>query len=144
MKKFIILLIVTFFIGVIPSLLVGNDVTGLILPKFYPPKILFPIMWSILYLLMTISVYLATKNSDDAYKIYFIQLIVNAFWTVIFFGLKLRLLAFLWIIFLFILVIIMIKKFYKENKNAGLLQIPYIIWLLIAMYLNLSIYLLNM
>lgn len=144
MKKFIILLIVTFFIGVIPSLLVGNDVTGLILPKFYPPKILFPIMWSILYLLMTISVYLATKNSDDAYKIYFIQLIVNAFWTVIFFGLKLRLLAFLWIIFLFILVIIMIKKFYKENKNAGLLQIPYIIWLLIAMDLNLSIYLLNM
>ena len=144
MKKFIILLIVTFFIGVIPSLLVGNDVTGLILPKFYPPKILFPIMWSILYLLMTISVYLATKNSDDAYKIYFIQLIVNAFWTVIFFGLKLRLLAFLWIIFLFILVIIMIKKFYKENKNAGLLQIPYIIWLLIAMYLNISIYLLNM
>lgn len=144
MKKFIILLIVTFFIGVIPSLLVGNDVTGLILPKFYPPKILFPIMWSMLYLLMTISVYLATKNSDDAYKIYFIQLIVNAFWTVIFFGLKLRLLAFLWIIFLFILVIIMIKKFYKENKNAGLLQIPYIIWLLIAMYLNLSIYLLNM
>lgn len=144
MKKFIILLIVTFFIGVIPSLLVGNDVTGLILPKFYPPKILFPIIWSILYLLMTISVYLATKNSDDAYKIYFIQLIVNAFWTVIFFGLKLRLLAFLWIIFLFILVIIMIKKFYKENKNAGLLQIPYIIWLLIAMYLNLSIYLLNM
>lgn len=144
MKKFIILLIVTFFIGVIPSILVGNDVTGLILPKFYPPKILFPIMWSILYLLMTISVYLATKNSDDAYKIYFIQLIVNAFWTVIFFGLKLRLLAFLWIIFLFILVIIMIKKFYKENKNAGLLQIPYIIWLLIAMYLNLSIYLLNM
>ncbi len=144
MKKFIILLIVTFFIGVIPSLLVGNDVTGLILPKFYPPKILFPIMWSLLYLLMTISVYLATKNNDDAYKIYFIQLIVNAFWTVIFFGLKLRLLAFLWIIFLFILVIIMIKKFYKENKNAGLLQIPYIIWLLIAMYLNLSIYLLNM
>ena len=144
MKKFIILLIVTFFIGVIPSILVGNDVTGLILPKFYPPKILFPIMWSILYLLMTISVYLATKNSDDAYKIYFIQLIVNAFWTVIFFGLKLRLLAFLWIIFLFILVIIMIKKFYKENKNAGLLHIPYIIWLLIAMYLNLSIYLLNM
>lgn len=144
MKKFIILLIVTFFIGVIPSLLVGNDVTGLILPKFYPPKILFPIIWSILYLLMTISVYLATKNSDDAYKIYFIQLIVNAFWTVIFFGLKLRLFAFLWIIFLFILVIIMIKKFYKENKNAGLLQIPYIIWLLIAMYLNLSIYLLNM
>ncbi len=144
MKKFIILLIVTFFIGVIPSLLVGNDVTGLILPKFYPPKILFPIIWSILYLLMTISVYLATKNSDDAYKIYFIQLIVNAFWTVIFFGLKLRLLAFIWIIFLFILVIIMIKKFYKENKTAGLLQIPYIIWLLIAMYLNLSIYLLNM
>jgi translocator protein len=144
MKKFIILLIVTFFIGVIPSLLVGNDVTGLILPRFYPPKILFPIMWSILYLLMTISVYLATKNSDDAYKIYFFQLIVNTFWTVIFFGLKLRLIAFIWIILLFILVIIMIKKFYKENKTAGLLQIPYIIWLLIAMYLNLSIYLLNM
>ncbi len=140
MKRFIILLILTFFIGVIPSLLVGNDVTGLVLPRFYPPNILFPIIWTILYLLMTISIYLVSKKE---YKIYFIQLIVNALWTVIFFRLGLRLFAFMWIIFLFILVMIMVKRFYREKKVAGFLQIPYVIWLLIAAYLNLAIYLLN-
>lgn len=144
MKKFILLLIATMVIGIVPSLFVNMDVKDLILPVFYPPKLAFPIVWTILFILMTISVYLATKDNDDNYVIYFAQLIVNMLWTFIFFGLRLRLFAFIWLILLYILVIIMMVKFYKTNKTSMYLLIPYIIWLTIAGYLNLSIYLLNM
>lgn len=143
MKKFIILLILTFAIGVIPSIFVGNDVSGLVKPLFFPPKIAFPIVWTIIYILMTISVYIVSKKDDDTYKIYFIQLFVNSLWTVIFFGLNFRLLAFLWLFLLLILVIIMTIKFYRMDKRAGYLLIPYVIWLFFAGYLNLAIYILN-
>ena len=75
--------------------------------------------------------------------IYYIQLAVNALWSILFFTLKWRLFSFFWIILLIILVIIMTNKFYKKNKVSGLLQIPYIIWLLFAAYLNLGVYILN-
>lgn len=75
--------------------------------------------------------------------IYYLQLFVNAMWSIIFFIFKWRFFAFLWIILLDILVIIMINKFYNKEKLAGLLQIPYLIWILFATYLNLAFYLLN-
>ena len=84
MKKFIILLIATFLIGVVPSLLTGSSVEGLTLPALYPQKIVFPIVWTILFILMTISIYLATKYDDMPYIVYFIQLLINACWTFIF------------------------------------------------------------
>ena len=96
---------------------------------------------------MAISLYIVseTKNLDieKSYLIYIAQLIVNSLWTLLFFGLKLRLFSFIWIILLIILVIIMIKNFYDKNKLAGLLQIPYLLWLIFAGYLNLMIYILN-
>ena len=111
------------------------------------PAITFPIVWSILYLIMGISLYMIRKSDDygktSAYKIYFAQLIVNSVWILIFFIFKMYVLSFIWIILLLILVIIMVVKFYKINKTAGLLNIPYIIWLLIASYLSLSIIILN-
>lgn len=143
MKKFIILLIATFLIGVVPSLLTGSSTLGLTLPQFYPPKIVFPIVWTILFILMTISIYLASKYDDMPYIIYFIQLLLNAGWTIIFFGLKLRLLAFIWLLILLLVVIYMTYSFFKYNKKSGYLLIPYVIWLLIAGYLNYAIYLLN-
>ena len=143
MKKFIILLIATFLIGVVPSLLTGSSTLGLTLPQFYPPKIVFPIVWTILFILMTISIYLASKYDDMPYIIYFIQLLLNAGWTIIFFGLKLRLLAFIWLLILLFVVIYMTYSFFKYNKKSGYLLIPYVIWLLIAGYLNYAIYLLN-
>ena len=75
--------------------------------------------------------------------IYYLQLFVNATWSIIFFTLKWRLFAFIWIILLDLLVIIMIIEFYKKNKIAGLIQIPYLLWVLFASYLNLAVYLLN-
>ena len=116
-------------------------------PPLSPSGIVFPIAWSILYLLMAISLYIVseTKSLDieKSYLIYIAQLIVNSLWTLLFFGLKLRLFSFIWIILLIILVIIMIKNFYDKNKLSGLLQIPYLLWLIFAGYLNLMIYILN-
>ena len=84
------------------------------------------------------------KLLDEKSKIiYYLQLFVNALWPIIFFTLKYRLFAFIWIILLDILVIIMIIAFYKKNKLSGILQIPYLVWTLFASYLNLYIYLLN-
>lgn len=143
MKKFIIILLATFLIGVVPSLITGSSTLGLVLPQFYPPKIVFPIVWTILFILMTISIYLASNYDDMPYIIYFIQLLLNAGWTIIFFGLKLRLFAFIWLLILLGVVIYMMISFFKYNKKSGYLLIPYVIWLLIAGYLNFAIYLLN-
>ncbi len=75
--------------------------------------------------------------------IYYIQLGVNALWSIIFFVFKWRLFSFIWIVLLVVLVILMIIRFYKIDKVAAYLQIPYLLWILFASYLNLGIYLLN-
>ncbi len=102
------------------------------------PSIIFPIVWSILYILMGISSYLVRDNRK-LMNIYTLNLIVNYIWPLIFFNLELRVLAFVWILLLFGIVVYMTYKFYKENKLAGYLQIPYILWLIFAIFLNLSI-----
>lgn len=143
MKIFIKIVLITFVIALIPSFLVGSSVDGLNKPFLYPPQILFPIVWSILYFLMSVSFYIVYKEDKSTSKIYFSQLIVNSLWTVIFFGLKLRLLALFWLVLIIILVIIMFIKFYKINRVSAYLLIPYLIWLFFAGYLNLAIYLIN-
>lgn len=119
-------------------------------PPLAPPGILFPIVWTILYTLMGISsAIIYTKGRDenipvnDALRIYAIQLAVNFFWSIIFFNLEAFLFAFLWILLLWILIIIMIKKFYEIDKTAAYLQIPYLLWVTFAAYLNFAIFLLN-
>lgn len=115
-------------------------------PILSPPSVVFPIVWTVLYILMGFSYgFLKTNNLNDSKSdsIYYFQLIVNLLWPIIFFVFKMRLFAFFWIIFLIILVINMIIKFYNKNIWSGLIQIPYLIWLLFATYLNLAIYLLN-
>ena len=92
---------------------------------------------------MSISLYLASKNTTSVYPIYIAQIIVNSLSTVIFFGLRLFTFGYLWIILLITLVIIMMYKFYKQNKISMYLLIPYLIWLFIALYLNIGIAVLN-
>ncbi len=143
-KSILIPLIVGGVIGLIISGSIDYD--SLQKPPLAPPSILFPIMWTILYILMGISYGILkdkTLVNKEINLIYYIQLFVNALWPIAFFVLKWRLFAFFWIILLAILIIIMIIKFYKKNKLSGLLQIPYLLWTLFATYLNLSIYLLN-
>lgn len=133
--------------GIVGFLISGYiDYNSLQMPPFAPPSFLFPIVWSILYILMGISYGILKSNNLVDSKInliYYSQLMVNLLWPIVFFVLKWRLFAFLWIILLVVLVVNMIIQFYNKNQLSGLLQIPYLLWLLFATYLNLGVYLLN-
>ncbi len=135
-------------IGAVVGLIISKtiDYNNLQKPLLSPPSIAFPIVWTILYILMGIS-YGILKDKELIDKstktIYYLQLVVNALWPIFFFTFKFRLFSFVWILLLDVLVTIMIINFYSKNKLAGLLQVPYLLWSLFASYLNLAIYLLN-
>lgn len=147
-KKYIKAILIPLIIGVVVGFITSRfiDYNTLKQPFLAPPAIAFPIVWTILYVLMGVSFGILDSNNlvdSDINWIYYIQLAVNALWSIFFFVLKWRLFSFFWIILLAILVFIMIVRFYNKNKIAGLLQIPYLLWTLFASYLNLSIYILN-
>lgn len=133
--------------GIVGLLISGSiDYETLEKPFLAPPNLAFPIVWTVLYILMGVSYGILISNSLVDARInfiYYLQLFFNALWPIAFFILKWRLFAFFWIIVLAILIAIMVVKFYDKNKVAGLLQIPYLLWTLFATYLNLFIYLLN-
>lgn len=148
LKTYVKSISIPVIVGILVSLIISGsiDYNSLEKPFLAPPSILFPIIWSILYILMGVSYGILKDNSltdSSINTIYYLQLFVNALWPIAFFILKWRLFAFIWIVLLAILVGIMIVRFYRKNKIAGLLQIPYLLWTLFATYLNLSIYLLN-
>lgn len=143
-KSIIVPLLIGGFVGLITSNYI--DYNNLVQPSFAPPSILFPIVWTILYALMGLSYGILKSNSLTTEKInviYYFQLFVNALWSIFFFVFKWRLFSFFWILLLIVLVILMIIEFYKKNKVAGLLQIPYLVWISFASFLNLAVYLLN-
>lgn len=119
-------------------------------PPFSPPSILFPIVWTVLYVLMGVSAArikqkgkLFVEKSADALNIYRLSLFVNFFWSIIFFNFKWFLLAFLWLLLLWTLVLATIVKYRRMSPLASLLQIPYLLWVTFAGYLNVMIFLLN-
>lgn len=116
-------------------------------PPLAPPGWLFPVVWTALYVLMGVSSYLiAVSGSEDrklALKIYGVQLVVNMLWTPVFFLLKWYLTAFVILVLLWYLVVMMILAFGGIRPLAAKLQIPYLLWITFAGYLNLGIYLLN-
>lgn len=148
-RKLLVSIIIPVFLGSIVGFItsVGNNYNDIVQPSFAPPGVVFPIMWTILYTLMGISSYIILEsNSYDkigALGIYILQLIVNLLWSFIFFSFKWYLISFFWILLLIILVVIMIRKFFNISKISAYLQIPYLIWLIFAAILNLSIYILN-
>ena len=137
-------------VGIFASLLTRNSMqTFSILnkPPLAPPAILFPIVWTVLYILMGVSSYLvATSPSPkkrEALMLYALQLFLNFIWSPIFFGLGNYVLAFLVLFVLLYVVFKMIRIFFRVDPTAALLQIPYLLWLTFAAYLNLSIIFLN-
>ena len=118
-------------------------------PPLSPPSAVFPVVWTTLFLLMGISAYLVTMKRSDRLKsfdlpaVYWIQLIVNFIWPLIFFNLSIYGIALAWLILLIILVIYMIFQFHDITPAAGWLQVPYLLWLIFAGYLNAGIWLLN-
>lgn len=119
----------------------------LVKPSFSPPNFVFGPVWTTLYALMGISLYLVwiskAKSKKYALKLFFFQLGLNALWSIIFFGLKNPGLAFLEIIVLWIAILLTIKAFSKISKNASYLLYPYIFWVSFATILNFSIWILN-
>lgn len=118
-------------------------------PPLTPPAITFPIVWTILYLLMGVSLYLtlgAEPMPDEkkrAYWLFGIQLALNLLWTALFFGFSLHLIAFIELIALLGISIAMTVVMLRLRASAGFLQMPYLIWLIYAGYLNMGITLLN-
>ena len=136
-------LLITFLIGSLFSVFtIDNSYYKMLIKPIEIPPIVFPIVWSILYILSSISIYIV-RYSKEANKIYLLQIITNSLWTLFFFGFKLINFSFIWCLLLLIIVSIMTYYFYKLNKVSGFLNIPYILWLIFASYLNLSILILN-
>ena len=156
-KRFLISILIPLLVGYssskiseyIAGLNTSTYYTQLIKPGFAPPGFIFPIVWTILYTLMGISSYLIMKEGYDLYKTkdamfyYWLQLALNFIWSILFFGLDLRFASLVTIVILIIVLCVMIYKFYKINKAAGLINLPYLIWLLYALLLNYFIWIIN-
>ncbi len=140
-------------VGVVSALLTRNNMdiyTQVKNPPLSPPSILFPIVWTILYILMGISAAMVftTKSAalterKDALHVYGLSLFFNFFWSIIFFNLRAYFFSFIWLIALLFLIILTIIRYSKINRTAAYLQIPYALWVTFAGYLNAGIWLLN-
>lgn len=128
----------------------GSEVFSqtVIQPPLSPPAILFPIVWTILYALMGIgaaqvSLTPSSPERSRSLNLVVIQLVVNFFWSLIFFNAQAYGFAFLWLLLLWVLVLLMILAFRKVDPLAALLQIPYLLWLTFAAYLSFGVWYLN-
>lgn len=148
----IISILIAQSVGVIGSFFTASSVRTwfetLVKPAWNPPSWIFGPVWIMLYTLMGIAAYLVWRKKDAprarlALSFYGIQLIFNALWSILFFGLKNPGLAFVEIIVLLVLIIITTVQFWKINKWAGIIMIPYLAWVSFATFLNYTIWQLN-
>lgn len=118
----------------------------LLKPPLSPPGWLFPVVWTILFLLMGYAAYRVKRSgkpAGDALEVYYLQLFFNFLWSIFFFNLDAYLLAFLWLAALWVLVFLTLRRFLRMDRIAGLLLIPYLLWVTFAGYLNFFIWVLN-
>lgn len=149
-KSLLVNIAIPLLVGGISSLITMDgfrQYTEINQPPLSPPSAVFPVVWTILYILMGISSYLVYEKKDadnkNALTLYAIQLAINFIWPIFFFGFNAYLFSFIILIVLWIFVLLTIISFYKINKTAALLMTPYLIWLTFAGYLNLGVYILN-
>ena len=151
-KLLILCIAIPLAVGGVAALLTGGGMDvfeSVNQPPLSPPAWLFPVVWTILYTLMGISSYLILTSGaekeevQNTLSIYAYQLTVNFLWPTFFFNFRWFFFSFLWLLLLIFLVAAMIREFYKISKPAAYLNIPYLIWLLFAGYLNFTIWWLN-
>ncbi len=150
-KTYVVSLAIALITGGVSALLtnMGMDNYRLVeKPALTPPEIVFPIVWTVLFILMGISaarVWLAPDSQDKAQglRLYFLQLAANFVWSILFFNLQAYGFSFVWLIFLWLLILVMIVSFSKSDKLAAYLQIPYLLWVTFAGYLNFMVWMLN-
>lgn len=152
-KPYIISILIALAVGGLSALATSgsmdiyNEITK---PPLSPPSVLFPIVWSVLFILMGISsagVYTELKKQENfssvPLTVYAVSLGINFLWSIIFFNLRAFFFAFVWLILLLAVILTMIIEFYKVRPWTAYLQIPYFLWGLFALYLNIAIYILN-
>ena len=151
-RSLIVCLVIPLAVGGASALLSGGgmrEFDQMNKPPLSPPGWLFPVVWTILYLLMGFASWLVLISDQpkaqikSALKVYGLQLAVNFFWSIIFFSLQRYLLAFFWLLLLWVLIIVTMVRFYRIRELAGELLLPYFLWVTFAGYLNFAIYLLN-
>jgi len=145
-KALFISIAVSLGTGIVSALLTMGgmrEYANLYQPPLAPPGWLFPIVWTILYILMGIAAWLVWESEGEGRKLalslYGIQLILNAIWSIFFFGMDAYFLAFVDLVLLWFFLYLTIREFGKVNKTAGILLLPYIAWVTFAGYLNLAI-----
>ena len=150
-KKLLLCLAIPLAVGGLGALLSGgmSDYGAMVKPPLSPPGWVFPVVWSILYLLMGYASYrIYTSGKDElavrkALTIYVIQLGLNFLWSILFFGFDWYLGAFILLIGLWVAIYITMKRFSELDEKAGDLLLPYLLWVTFAAYLNLGVFLLN-
>ena len=149
-KKLLICIAIPLAIGLLAGVLTRGGMEEFISvqqPPLSPPAWLFPIAWTILYTLMGLSSYFILESTEEgkekALNIYWYQLLVNFLWPIFFFLFQWYLFSFLWLLLLWYLVAKMILEFGRISTLAAFLNVPYLLWLSFAGYLNLGIWLLN-
>ncbi|MBQ8351579.1 MAG: tryptophan-rich sensory protein [Clostridia bacterium] len=152
-KPYVISIAIALGVGGLSALLTRNSMqiyADIVQPPLAPPPILFPIVWTVLFILMGVSAAIVYVNrrrdlpaAQSALTFYAMSLIVNFTWSLIFFRFRAFLFAFLWLLFLLYLIIRTILGYRKISRVAAYLQIPYAVWVSFAGYLNLAIWFLN-
>lgn len=152
LKKLLASIVIPLGIGGLATLITKDDMDiykEIVKPPLSPPGALFPIVWTILYILMGVSLYFIWTNRDSSKDktkpviLFAAQLLLNFIWIPVFFSAKQFTVAVFILVALLVTLICMTVSFYKIDKRAALLQIPYIIWLCIAFYLNVGVAVLN-
>ncbi len=148
---FLICLIIPLIAGFIGSAATVNSITtwyvGLNKPIFSPPNWLFAPVWTTLYIMMGVSLFLITQKQKPLFskpvKIFLLHLVINSLWSIVFFGMKSPGLAYIVIIILWCMIFYLARIFYKIDKKASYLLFPYLAWVTFASFLNLSVWYLN-
>lgn len=149
-KRLLLCLAIPLGVGALAGILTKDSMMQFSLlnkPPLSPPGWLFPVVWTVLFLLMGYASYLVSR-SDSVQKrpaliLYAIQLIVNFFWSIFFFSFEWYLFSFFWLVLLWVLILLTIRAFWRISPVAAILLIPYLLWVTFAGYLNLAIWLLN-
>lgn len=151
-KSYLFFILSALAVGGLSAFFTRNSMSiydDILTPPLSPPSVVFPIVWTVLFTLMGISAAMiynssaSQKQKENTLLTYAINLAVNFFWSLIFFNLRAFLFAFLWLLLLLYLIIKTILQYYKINKLAAYLQIPYAVWVTFAGYLTLGIWWLN-
>jgi len=151
-KALVIIILGTLLVGFLGSLSGSgyyNDFLSLYKPTFSPPSFVFPVVWTILYILMAVAAYRVYMKKysgvsvHKAIKLYGVQLFLNLLWPLIFFRFRLYGIAFVELLLLLVFILLTTFEFMKKDKVAGFLMIPYIAWVSFAGVLNYAIWMMN-